>query len=222
MKLIISIITIILFTTLSFAHDGPKQKQDSTQQVVDSLQSQEHQETVQTDHNLAAVEEGHHAHHEKKVTADLADFPTIHPLIVHFAIVLLIVGAILAVVNIYFIKKELAWTAFALVLVGFVAAYLAGRNFHPHTHGLTEHAKLVLEQHDFWADWTINLGFIGLLLQGINLFIFQSKRWAMAIVAVVLLSAAYAVAQAGHYGAQLVHIEGVGPQGNFLELEHDH
>ena len=222
MKLIISIITIILFTTLSFAHDGPKQKQDSTQQVVDSLQSQEHQETVQTDHNLAAVEEGHHAHHEKKVTADLADFPTIHPLIVHFAIVLLIVGAILAVVNIYFIKKELAWTAFALVLVGFIAAYLAGRNFHPHTHGLTEHAKLVLEQHDFWADWTINLGFIGLLLQGINLFIFQSKRWAMAIVAVVLLSAAYAVAQAGHYGAQLVHIEGVGPEGNFLELEHDH
>lgn len=222
MKLIISIITIILFTTLSFAHDGPKQKQDSTQQVVDSLQSQEHQETVQTDHNLAAVEEGHHAHHEKKVTADLADFPTIHPLIVHFAIVLLIVGAILAVVNIYFIKKELAWTAFALVLVGFVAAYLAGRNFHPHTHGLTEHAKLVLEQHDFWADWTINLGFIGVLLQGVNLFIFKSRRWAMAIVAVVLLSAAYAVAQAGHYGAQLVHIEGVGPEGKFLELEHDH
>ena len=44
----------------------------------------------------------------------------------------------------------------------------------------------------------------------------------MAIVAVVLLSAAYDVPQAGHYGAQLVHIEGVGPQGDFLELEHEH
>lgn len=222
MKNVLLTITLLFAFTLLFAHDGHKKKQDSTEQVVDSLQSQEHQEADYSEHDHTAVQESHHADHEKKVTADLADFPTIHPLIVHFAIVLLIVGAILAVVNIYFIKKELAWTAFALVLVGFIAAYLAGRNFHPHTHGLTEHAKLVLEQHDFWADWTINLGFIGLLLQGINLFIFQSKRWAMAIVAVVLLSAAYAVAQAGHYGAQLVHIEGVGPEGKFLELEHGH
>lgn len=228
MKNFLKTVVLILFTTASVAaHDGHKSKQDSTIQSADSVVNTQANEVEHNKHsheNEAESHEAHQhdAHNEKKVTADLADFPTIHPLIVHFAIVLLIVGAILAVVNIYFIKRELAWTAFALVLVGFVAAYLAGRNFHPHTHGLTEHAKLVLEQHDLWADWTINLGFIGLILQGINLFIFKSKRWAMAIVAVVLLSAGFSVAQAGHYGAQLVHIEGVGPQGKFLELEHGH
>lgn len=222
MKNLLLTITFLFAFTMLFAHDGHKKKQDSTQQIVDSLQSQEHQETVHTDHNRATVEEGHHAEHEKKVTADLDDFPTLHPLIVHFAIVLLIVGAALQLVNVYFTKKELAWTAFALVLIGFIAVYLAGRNFHPHTYGLTEHAKLVLEQHDFWADWTIYLGFIGVLLQGVNLFIFKSKRWAKAIVAVILLSAGYAVSRAGHYGSQLVHIEGVGPQGKYLELDHKH
>ena len=228
MKNILKAVVLLLFTTATVsAHDGHKSKQDSTAQQADTVMTTPTSEADQSEHEHTSEADSHDAHpqdahHEKKVTADLADFPTIHPLIVHFAIVLLIVGAFLAVVNIFFIKRELAWTAFALVLVGFVAAYLAGRNFHPHTHGLTEHAKLVLEQHDFWADWTINLGFIGLLLQGINLFIFKSKRWAMAIVAVVLLSAAYAVAHAGHYGAQLVHIEGVGPEGKFLELEHDH
>ncbi|AGA79438.1 MULTISPECIES: hypothetical protein [Echinicola] len=228
MKNILKAVVLVLFTTATLsAHDGHKNKQDSTAQQADTVMNAHSTGEEHKDHTHASEADSHDshpqdAHYEKKVTADLADFPTIHPLIVHFAIVLLIVGAILAVVNIFFIKRELAWTAFAMVLVGFVAAYLAGRNFHPHTHGLTEHAKLVLEQHDFWADWTINLGFIGLLLQGINLFIFKSKRWAMAIVAVVLLSAAYAVAHAGHYGAQLVHIEGVGPEGKFLELEHDH
>ena len=221
-------ILIVLFTTATvWAHDGHKSKQDSTPQQADTVLNAHASEAERINHEHTSEKESHDvyqqdAHHKKKVTADLVDFPTIHPLIVHFAIVLLIVGALLALVNIYFVKRELAWTAFALVLVGFAAAYLAGRNFHPHTDGLTDHAKLVLEQHDLWADWTINLGFVGLLLQAINLFIFRSKRWAMAIVALVLLSAAYAVAKAGHYGAQLVHIEGVGPEGKFLELEHEH
>ncbi len=228
MKNILNTIVIVLITTATvWAHEAHKSKQDSTAQQADTVMDTHASEAEHGEHehtSEANSQDAHQqaAHHEKKVTADLADFPTIHPLIVHFAIVLLIVGAILAVVNIYFTKRELAWTAFALVLVGFAAAYLAGRNFHPHTHGLTDHAKLVLEQHDLWADWTINLGFVGLLLQAVNLFVFRSKRWAMAIVAVVLLSAAYAVAQAGHYGAQLVHIEGVGPEGKFLELEHEH
>lgn len=44
----------------------------------------------------------------------------------------------------------------------------------------------------------------------------------MAVVAVVLTMSAYAVLHVGHYGAQLVHIEGIGPQGKYLEMEHHH
>jgi len=156
------------------------------------------------------------------VRAPYSEFPSLHPLIVHFAIVLLIIGAVIKLVNIYFLKDELAWTSFTLIGFGVFSAYLAGRNFHPHTHGLTEHAKLVLQKHDLWADRTIYIGFTGLVIQGVNLFFMKGKRWAVTIVAIVLLSAAYAVSQAGHYGAQLVHIEGVGPQGKYLESHTDH
>lgn len=110
-----------------------------------------------------------------------------------------------------------------MIGVGVIAAYLAGRNLHPHTQGLSEQAKLVLQKHDFWADWTIYLGFTGMILSGVIFFFFKKKRWALAIVSTVLLMTGYAVSEAGHYGAQLVHIEGVGPQGDFLESHgHDH
>src|SRR5690606_450143 len=134
MKNILKAVVLLLFTTATVsAHDGHKSKQDSTALQADTVVNEQSTGEEHTDHTRISEADSHDAHaqdahHEKKVTADLADFPTIHPLIVHFAIVLLIVGAILAVVNIYFIKKELAWTAFALVLVGFIAAYLAGRN----------------------------------------------------------------------------------------------
>jgi uncharacterized membrane protein len=165
------------------------------------------------------------ANTSESIRATFSDFPSLHPLIVHFAIVLLIVGAIIQLFNIYFLKRELAWISFAMITIGVITAYLAGRYFHPHTHGLSEQAKLVLQQHDFWADWTIYLGFSGVILQGTNFFFMKRKRWAVAIVAVILTGSGFAVSQAGHYGAQLVHIEGVGPQGDFLESdknEHEH
>lgn len=205
-------LTLMLFVFAgTSAHDGhKKKKQDST-----SAQPAQVQRDTLHQHDATPVK-------EEKVTADLADFPSIHPLIVHFAISLIIVAAAIQLLNLALRKKEIAWLAAGMMLVGVGAAWLAGRNFHPHTHDLTAHAKLVLEQHDKWADWTINTGLIGLALQVINLFVFREKRWAMAMVAVVLVVSAYSVSRAGHYGAQLVHIEGVGPQGKYLETDHHH
>jgi hypothetical protein len=48
------------------------------------------------------------------------------------------------------------------------------------------------------------------------------KRIASIAVAITLVVSAYSVSRAGHYGAQLVHIEGIGPQGKFLEIDHHH
>lgn len=161
---------------------------------------------------------------EQKLTASLDDFPNLHPLIVHFAIVLILFGALLQLVQVVVLRKEVAWIAFLLVFTGTITAYFAGEIFHPHTHGLSEHAKKVLEQHDYWADMTINFGIFGTILQFVNLFVWQQKRWAIVVVFVLLSIAAYSVVKAGHYGAQLVHIEGVGPQWKYLETqrEHDH
>lgn len=210
---LVLLIVLMLSTFIQVdAHEGHKKKnQDSTATQSEHIQGDtvhHHDEGMTAD--------------ESKVTADLDDFPTLHPLIVHFAIVLIIVAAALQLLNLILIKKEISWIVAVILLIGVVAAWMAGRNFHPHTHGISDHAKMVLEQHDRWADWTINTGIISLILQVANLLLFKAKRWAMGIVAVVLVISGYSVSQAGHYGAQLVHIEGIGPQGKYLEMEHHH
>ncbi len=159
---------------------------------------------------------------DRKLTADLDDFPNLHPLVVHFAIVLLLVGAFLQVANVYFMRPTVAWTAFAAAGAGVLAAYLAGGPYHAHAHGLSGHARLVLNEHDTWADWTLYLGLAGVILQGANLIYLTCNRWAVAAVAAVLLGSGYSVAKAGHYGSQLVYIEGVGPLGQYVESEVDH
>lgn len=209
-RLLLSIVVMLSAFVQVNAHEGhKKKKQDST--------------AVQPEH----VQGGTIHHHDEampsnqsKVKADLDDFPTLHPLIVHFAIVLIIVAAALQLLNLILIKKEIAWIIAAILLIGVLAAWMAGKNFHPHTHGISDHAKMVLEQHDKWADWTIYTGIISLILQLANLFVFKSKRWAMTIIAVILVASGYSVSCAGHYGAQLVHIEAIGPQGKYLEMEH--
>lgn len=99
-------------------------------------------------------------------------------------------------------------------------AYYVTNIDHPHTAGLTTHAQLVLDQHDLYADWTIYLAGVGLVVQLLNQFLLNGRRWSVLVVALVLTGAAYCVAMAGHYGAQLVHIEGVGPQGKYLDTGH--
>lgn len=163
-----------------------------------------------------------HQHDPSSAHAIPDDFPNKHPLIVHFPIVLLLVAAAIALCNILFLRRELDWIVTITTLIGFVTAYVATNFAHPHTAGLTEHAQLVLDQHDFYADWTVYLGGFGLVAQALNQFLLKGRRWSVLVSALILSGAAYAVAMAGHYGAQLVHIEGVGPQGRFLETEPHH
>ena len=219
-KYFISIL-LLLAVVFVFAHGDKKHKKDSTKAPMDStMKMGEEHEHAQGD-TIQHHDEGMKVD-ESKVTADLDDFPTLHPLIVHFAIVLIIVAAGLQLLNILMMKKEISWIVAVILLIGVLAAWFAGRNFHPHTHGISEHAQLVLDQHDKWADWTTYSAIIALLLQVVNLFLFKSKRWAAAVIAIMLAVSAYSVSRAGHYGSQLVHIEGIGPQGKYLEMEHEH
>ena len=221
MKHLILSLAFLFVLTGAMAHGGEKHKKDSTKAPMDSTmnmgEEKEHVAGDTTHHHDEGMKVD-----ESKVTADLKDFPTPHPLIVHFAIVLILVAAGMQFVNLYFMKKEISWIITAILLAGVLAAWFASKNFHPHTHGISEHAQLVLDQHDKWAYWTINSGIVALLLQIINLFAFKERRWAASLIAIVLAISAYSVSRAGHYGSQLVHIEGIGPQGKFLEMEHNH
>ncbi len=220
---------IIIFSTAlaAMAHGGEKhgdkKEKPKTEVVAAPHDTVKHEAAAQE--APATVSEEEHAGHVKKpatIHASLDDFPNKHPLFVHFPIVLLLAAAGVQLANIFFLRKSLDWVVTVGVLVSFAFAYYVTEIDHPHTEGLTAHAKLVLEQHDFYADWTIWLAGIALVGQLLNQFLFKGKRWSVAVVALILAGAAYSVAMAGHYGAQLVFIEGVGPQGKYLDTGHDH
>lgn len=81
----------------------------------------------------------------------------------------------------------------------------------------------VLEQHDRYAEWTIYASALGAVLKLGSLFLLRENKIFEILVFLVLGFAAYSVSEAGHYGSQLVYIEGVGPQGEYLESEgHGH
>ena len=96
-----------------------------------------------------------------------------------------------------------------MTLIGVIGAFIAGEYVHPHTTELTEQAKWVLEKHETYADYTLWIGLGALIIKIVSHFFLKRKLWAEAIVAGCLIGAAFSVAKAGHYGAQLTHIEKV-------------
>lgn len=157
---------------------------------------------------------------DKVVTLKGDTFSTFHPLIVHFPIVLLIVAALLQIAGLFYTKNN--WDIITLFLLagGTLGAYLSGSYFHPHTEGLPLSASEILNRHEFYALLTVLSSAAALVLKLVAVFIIKSKRRLLEIViAIILLFSAVSVSFAGHWGAYLTHIEGVGPQGKFIENE---
>ena len=205
---------------LIYAHGDEEHKvkdQDSTtivhQDAEESLTTTSHDHHEVDNHLMISESE--------IVEAAMSDFSNLHPLVVHFPIVLLLLAFFAQIASFFIWKKQFNWVTFLLLVGGFLGAYIASTYIHPHTTGLTEAATLVLEKHDLFADYTIWLSGIGLLLKAVSLFLFKDKFWLEIIIAVVLTGAAYSVSQAGHYGATLAHIHGVGVQGKFIESQND-
>lgn len=153
------------------------------------------------------------------VQADLDSFPNLHPMVVHFPIVLLLLAGILQLIQLFVMNRTLDWVILLTIGTGFIGAYVAGTLVHPHTEGLTEMAKNVLEQHDKYAEWTVWSSALAAVLKVVSLFGLKLKRGFEIAIFVIMAFSAYSVSQAGHYGAQLVYLEGVGPQGKYLGTE---
>ncbi|MES2397509.1 MAG: DUF2231 domain-containing protein [Bacteroidota bacterium] len=164
--------------------------------------------------------EGHK--HDANVTLPVGinDFPSYHPLAVHFPIVLLIIAAIIQIIALFSENKILHFLVAGLTVFGFIGAYVASSILHPHTVPLSPTATELLESHERFASYTIWLSGLASALKLFTLF--KKKKIIEIITAFILLATAISVSMAGHHGSELVHKFGIGPKGNYLEQNHKH
>ena len=151
-----------------------------------------------------------------------SDFPNLHPLVVHVPIVLILLGAALQAVLVFKDWEQVRWGTLLVLAGGFAGALAASTTFHAMPMGLAPRAAAIFAAHEKYASYTLWLSGITLLLRGIGQFFKLQRRAYEILVLGFALAAAGVLSVAGHRGAQLVYVEGVGPQGHLVMKGHHH
>ncbi len=139
-----------------------------------------------------------------------------HPAVVHFPIVLLLLGAVAAVGAVFWRRNHLPVLAALLLLLGAAGAWTAVESGESDGGLLPEGSpamEALVDAHETWAKRTLTLSIIaGLAAAGAVL----AGRWpraarAVAVVAAIAsAAAAYSVYETGHRGGALVYRHGAG------------
>lgn len=218
-RVLFAALVLLFISQSSFAHDPQKHK------TAEQPETRADTTAQPKDSTMAAIATGHeHEHQEMNSTiveAKFSDFPTLHPLLVHFPIALLLLAFLTQLLALFVWKKELSLITGILLLGGFAGAYLVSTFFHPHTGELSDAAQQVLDLHDRYAGYTVWGSGMALLLKVASHFFLKRKLWMEILVVVAVAWTAWSVSHTGHYGASLVHLHGVGPQGKYLKTHED-
>jgi uncharacterized membrane protein len=140
----------------------------------------------------------------------------LHPALVHFPIVLLIVGAIAAVVSVFTNKWNVRkWTALLLIMggLGAVAATWSGDQAKETIGEVPGAVEQVLDRHEELAETARNFAIVAGILGFVSCFV--NLRGALRHVptvatAVVSLICVYYIVQTAHLGGKMVYQHGVG------------
>ena len=125
----------------------------------------------------------------------------LHPALVHFPIVLILLGTVVAVASIFLRRWHLpliAATLLAFGAVGAIAAAWTGGKEEELAGELSARADQVLEQHEEWGERTRNLSIIAALLAigAVSVGRFPvASRTVSVVAACAALAASYCVAK---------------------------
>jgi len=149
------------------------------------------------------------------------DFPSLHPLAVHFPIVLILLAAALQALLVWKDLKQIKWVALVIMAGAFFSSLAASTVFHAEPSADAPKAALeIFEQHEKYAQLTLWMSGITFLLKSIGVFFKINRRSFEIIVLVAAIIAAVFLSIAGHHGAKLTHVAGVGPMGKYLMKGH--
>jgi len=220
-KSIIGLFLILGISMSSFAQEGNKanqQKNDSMSKQMSGMDMNGmNMDSSESSMNMNQKESAFMAYQKAHNTGTLADFPRLHPMIVHFPIVLLLLAFLAQLCSLFFFKKELSWAALLLVVGGFIGAYLASNVFHggdPDLKLLDAISRSTFEKHELFASYTVWISGIAALLKILSQFVFKKHLIAEVLVTILLAGSAYTIAVTGDMGARLVHIDTIGVQCN--------
>lgn len=178
--------------------------------------SQGHKDSV-----MVALSSAYPAAHN---SGTMADFPKLHPMVVHFPIVFLMLAFIGQIISFMVFRRELSWVTLVLVVIGFIGAYLSAGIFHggdPNLSLLDPVTRATFEKHEQYANYTVWVSGVAALAKIVSHFFLKRKIVPEIIVLLLLATASYTIAVTGDMGGRLVHIDGVGVQGNKLPAHDD-
>lgn len=140
----------------------------------------------------------------------------LHPAVVHFPIVLILIGTAVACAAVFVRRWHLpAIAAVVLTLgaVGTIAATITGGQEEEMVGELGPAAEKILDEHEEWGETTRNLTVVAAVISIAAALLGRfpvPARIVGGVAALVAISAAFGVAQTGHYGGQLVYKHAVG------------
>jgi len=140
----------------------------------------------------------------------------LHPAVVHFPIVLLLLGAAAAIVAVFWRRHQIPKLAAVVLGLGALGAWVAvesGESDGGLVENTSAQVNALIDAHETWAKRTLGISILAAFAAGGSV---MTARWpriarAVAVVAaVVSLAAAYGVYQTGHRGGALVYRHGAG------------
>lgn len=152
-----------------------------------------------------------------------SDYPSLHPLAIHFPIVLILLAAAFQSIVVWKPQWiQIKWTTLIIMAAAFLSALAASTVFHAMlSPSAPQKSWAVFNDHEKYAQYTLWVSGLTLALKAIGDLYKIDKRSYHSIVLTSAVAAAIFLSIAGHHGARLVHIEGVGPMGKYLGTEED-